>query len=111
MSHATIKYSVGIDHVDYLDLYNEIGRSDEAEEEEGDAAALLTFSTSGAHALDNNPLWQILRTRVITGMRRRPGLTLKVHLDDNMEETVFSWCTIAHGGLESCEIEWRSLLT
>ena len=56
VSHATIKDSVGAEHVEYLDLYN-------AEEEES-VLALLTFSASGAHTLDNNALWQTLRTRL-----------------------------------------------
>ena len=103
VSHATIKYSIGVEHAEYLDLYN-------AEEEES-VVALLTFSASGAHTLDNNALWQTLRTRLVTGTRRRPGLTLKVDLDDNSKETVFRWCNRENGGLESCEEEWRSLLT
>ncbi|KAL7531591.1 hypothetical protein ACHAXR_006316 [Thalassiosira sp. AJA248-18] len=107
VSHATIKHSVGVDHVEYLDLYN----SNHGSGEEESNMPLLTFSTSGAHALDNNALWQTLRNRLIAGTRRRPGLTLKVNLDDKNKETVFSWCSIEKGGLESCEVEWRSLLT
>lgn len=101
VSLATIRYFVGADHVEYFDL---------GEPDEGDGASTwLTFATGGAHALDNNALWQTLRTRLATGTRRRPGLTLRVGLDDGSTETTFSWCKLENGE-ESCELEWRSLL-
>ena len=106
VSHATIKHTVGIDHVEYLDLYKHYDRS---EEEEQSDLALLTFSASGAHAL--NGLWQTLRTRLVTGTRRRPMSTLKVNLDHDSKEAVFKWCNRENGGVERCEEEWRPLLT
>ena len=94
---ATIKYFTSEDHVEYLELYN---YSDEGN---GDSA-LLNFSTSGAHSLDNNPLWQTLRTRLVTSTQRRPSLTLKVGLDEKSKETSVSWCSHDNGS-ESCELE------
>ena len=96
---------MGTDYLEYLDLYTDkVGSG----EEESDA--LLTFSISGAHALENNVLWQTLRSKLATGTRRRPGLILKIHLDNNSKDTVFSWCN-HENGVESCEEEWRSALT
>jgi len=105
VSLAAIKYFTSVDHVEYLDLFN----VNKAPDEDDGNVALLTFSTGGAHALDNNALWQALRTRLITGTRRRPGFTLKVGLVANSRETMFSWCNIENG-LENCELEWSSLL-
>lgn len=106
VSLAAMKYFTGVNHVDYLDLYNDRVY----EEEDGNSAALLTFSSGGAHALGDNALWQTLRTRLVTGTRRRPGLSMKVGLDENSKEATFSWCKSENNGLESCELEWASIL-
>lgn len=120
VSSSTIRYFVGVDHVDYFDLYGSNGGSSNdgvsndgsEEQDDSDNNAMmhqpaLTISTSGAHALDNNALWSSLRTGLMINSstttsssssrrssRRRPELVRKVHLDDTTKETVFSWCSI-----------------
>ena len=106
VSNAALNYFVGIDHVEYLDLLR-----DDIDKEKSDVEALLTFSKSGAHALNDNALWQALMTRLVRGTRRRPYKVATVDLDDNSWETVFRWCDDGEPGLENWEEEWRSLLS
>ena len=63
---------------------------------------ICLYASHGAHALNNNALWQTLSTGIVVTERRRPGLILKVGVDEN------SWCMIKNG-LESCEVELHPL--
>eukprot|EP00581_Thalassiosira_minuscula_P018014 CAMPEP_0183732182 /NCGR_PEP_ID=MMETSP0737-20130205/37722_1 /TAXON_ID=385413 /ORGANISM="Thalassiosira miniscula, Strain CCMP1093" /LENGTH=742 /DNA_ID=CAMNT_0025965111 /DNA_START=1 /DNA_END=2226 /DNA_ORIENTATION=+ len=86
VSHAVIKQLTSVEHVEYLDLYN----ANDGEEEEGEEdTSLVTFSFRGARALDDNAPWRTLRTRLTTGTRRRPGMILRLDLDDDGKEMVW----------------------
>lgn len=84
VSLAAIRLS--IDNIDFLDIHN------------------TEYASHGANALNNNALCQTLRAGIVVTEQRRPGLILKVGVDEN------SWCMIKNG-LESCEVELHSLFT
>ena len=65
----------------------------------------FTFSTRGAHALDQNPLLELIQSISTTGTRSRPGAILKIGVDDLTKETILRWCSNTNG-LESCDVEW-----
>ena len=64
VSLAAIRLS--IDSIDFLDIHPTGGRGDD----------MLTYASHGAHALNNNALWQTLSTGIVVTERRRPGLIL-----------------------------------
>jgi len=96
VSLAAIRYHVGIDHINFLDTYT----ANDGEE----INMALSYSTNGAHSINNNILWQRLHTGITAVDRRRPESTLKVDIDENSKELRYSWCKIENG-LETCQVE------
>jgi len=96
VSLAAIRYHVGVDHINFSDTYTA------NDGEEIDMA--LSYSTNGAHSINNNILWQRLHTGITAVDQRRPKSTLKVDIDEDSKELRFSWCKIDNG-METCQVE------
>eukprot|EP00984_Skeletonema_dohrnii_P017992 scaffold8307_cov75-Skeletonema_dohrnii-CCMP3373.AAC.2 len=66
---SALEYTVGVDQVDYLDLYNG-GLLQPTKTKDGDKSqqplskALLTFSTNGAHTLHESSLYTALKSKL-----------------------------------------------
>ena len=106
VSNTALDYFVGIDHVEYFDLF----RNEVDGDEENDDGIVLTFSTSGAGALASNPFWQVLSSKLARGTRHRPYKVGFVDFDMKSSEILLFWCDDGAAGLDNCEEEWQSPL-
>ena len=110
VSYATIKHSVGVDHVRYLDLYSNNNHGFEEEDDEG-VNRLLSYAARGAHALDNNTLWQALKKQT-RATEQRPDRVLNVRYIETynddlsvVKDLAFFWCGVGKVGLKDCQKE------
>ena len=95
VSLAAIRYHVGVNHINYSTKHDD-------GEEEIDMA--LSYSTNGAHSINNNILWQRLHAGITAVDRRKPESTLRVDIDENSKELRFSWCNIENG-VKICQVD------
>jgi hypothetical protein len=117
VSTSALSFSVGVDRVDYLDLYDdgnfqptEVRDADDESHQQSSSSSskpLITFSTNGAHALRDNFIYTTLKSKLIGGTRRRPYKAAFLDLDEDTLEYVLSWCDPDHADVKECEEEWR----
>jgi len=86
VSLAAIRYHVDVDHINYT-----------TKQDDEEINMALSYSTNGAHSINNNILWQRLHTGITAVDRRRPESTRKVDIDENSKELRYSWCKIENG--------------
>jgi hypothetical protein len=117
VSTSALEHSVGIDHVDYLDLYHagnfqptkttKNGDNEDDKSQQLSLKPLITFSTNGAHALHENSVYTALTSKLKRGTRRRPNKTALIDVDEDTFEYVLSWCDPDYVDVHECEAEWR----
>jgi len=117
VSTSALEYTVGVDQVDYLDLYNG-GLLQPTKTKYGDKSqqplskALLTFSTNGAHMLHENSLYTALKSKLkSSSTSRRPYRAAFLDVDEDTLDYILSWCDPAYTDLSECEIHWQLPLT
>jgi len=124
VSTSALEYSVGMDHVDYLDLYHDgnFQRTKTKDDDENDnnddndddesqqslSKPLITFSTNGAHALQHeNSVYTALKSKLKNGTRRSPYKVAFLDMDEDTLEYILSWCDPEYVDVNECETEWR----
>jgi hypothetical protein len=116
VSASALSLFVGMDQMDYLDLYPNGSfqptktRDDDNEEvdESSSDHPLITFSTNGAHALQDSFLYTTMKTKLISGTRRRPYKVALLGTDEDNLEYILSWCDPEYDEMKTqCEEEWR----
>lgn len=112
VSTSALEYVVGMDQMNYLDLYNDGNfqptktREEVDDDDDESQKPLITFSTNGAHALHENSVYTVLRSKLKSGTRRRPYKAAFLDVDEDTLEYILSWCDPKYVDVNECEGEW-----